>query len=148
MAIWDPDKRSSWEPWIFQNMTSSLPFSRMTYQNADWFWCPKFWGRTIFWCAKSFLYFCFNNFSLKNTLHHHLFHFFDIMDWCMSEWKTQKWMKQVIYPIDPPWPSLFNWIFLRWEHGKKRWEDYNSEILKSGEPMKYPGKTCDNYPYC
>lgn len=134
MAIWGPDKRSSWEPWFFQNMASTLPYSRTTYQSADWLWFPNFGGKNnLVVCQKlsicPFQYFA----SKKHCSASFMSPCFEVIDWCMLEGMTQKWTKQGNYPREPPWSSLMNWKFLHWERGKTTWEDCCSPQLRNFE---------------
>ena len=99
MAIWGPGKRSSWEPWFFQNMGSTFPFSRATYQSADWLLFPKFWGKNNFVVCQNLSIFLFEYFaSKKHFTPSFMSHCFEGIDWCMLEGGTQKWTKQGNYP--------------------------------------------------
>lgn len=134
MAIWGPDKRSSWEPWFFQNMESTRSLSRTTYQSADWLSFPKFWGKNNFVVCQKLSILLFQYLaSKKHCTASFMSHCFEVIDGCMLEGRTQKWTKHADYHRELPLFALMNWALWHWERDKKTWKDCCPPPLRNFE---------------
>lgn len=139
MTIWGSNKRSSWESRFFQNMASTLPFGRKTYQSAHWLWSPKFWGKNSFVVCQK-LSICLLQYfaSKKHCTASFMLHCFEVIDWCMPGWNTQSaCIREIIPEIlhDLLWWIGHSYI----GRGKRKVGmpavHHNSKILRAGGPM-------------
>lgn len=121
---------------FFQNMASTLPFSRMTYQSADWLWFPKFWGKNNFVVCQKLSICLFEYFaSKKHCTASFMPPCYEVLGWCMLEGMTPSERSREIIPgnlHDLLWliGHSYNGAGAR-KHGRSALH-HNLEILNAG----------------